>query len=88
MKIALFYELANGRLPTVLLHYTEYRARLDEFKSRGVLLMAGPLGSPPKGAMGIFTTREAAEEFVQGDPLIKHGAVDKWRIIEWNEILG
>jgi hypothetical protein len=26
-------------------------------------------------AMGIFTTREAAEEFVGGDPFILHGVV-------------
>ena len=45
------------------------RARLDEFYARGVLLMAGPLGNPPEGAMAVFTTREAAEEFIKGDPL-------------------
>ncbi len=32
--------------------------------------MAGPLGNPPEGAMAVFTTREAAEEFIKGDPVV------------------
>jgi hypothetical protein len=39
------------------------------------------------GAMGIFTTREAAEEFVRGDPFVRHGVVRSWTIKEWNEAL-
>lgn len=37
--------------------------------------------------MGIFTTREAAEEFVRGDPFVVNGVVRKWHIREWNEAL-
>lgn len=39
------------------------------------------------GVMGIFTTREAAEEFVRGDPCVLHGVVRNWTIREWNEAL-
>ena len=39
------------------------------------------------GAMAIFTTREAAEEFVRGDPFVLHGVVRNWTIREWNEAL-
>lgn len=35
------------------------------------------------GAMAIFTTREAAEEFIEGDPFVTNGLVAKWRIVEW-----
>jgi hypothetical protein len=38
------------------------------------------------GALGIFTTREAAEEFVAGDPFIKCGVVDSWRVREWRSV--
>jgi uncharacterized protein YciI len=34
--------------------------------------------------MAIFTTREAAEEFIQGDPFVIHGLVSEWRLLEWN----
>jgi uncharacterized protein YciI len=49
--------------------------------------MAGPYGNPPLGAIGIFTTRDAAETFVSGDPFVINGAVGKHTIHEWNEAL-
>jgi hypothetical protein len=84
MKIVSFYEVAPDALPKLGAHFPGHRARLDEFHARGVLLAAGPLGNPPEGAMAIFTTREAAEEFVQGDPFVTSGLVSKWRLVEWS----
>ena len=49
--------------------------------------MAGPYANPAEGALGIFTSREAAEEFVRGDPFILNGVAAKWRLVEWNEVL-
>jgi uncharacterized protein YciI len=37
--------------------------------------------------MGIFATREAAEEFIKGDPFVLGGVVQSWEIREWNETL-
>jgi uncharacterized protein YciI len=62
-------------------------ARLKEFHERGVLLMAGPFSNPAEGAMGLFTNREAAEEFIKGDPFVMHGVVSRWSLREWNEVL-
>lgn len=84
MKIVSFYEVAPGALPQLAALFPEHRARLDEFHARGVLIAAGPFGNPPEGAMGLFTTREAAEEFIKGDPFVTSGAVSKWRLVEWN----
>jgi uncharacterized protein YciI len=33
--------------------------------------------------LAIFTTREAAEEFIQGDPFVTNGLVSAWRLVEW-----
>ena len=50
--------------------------------------MIGPFANALEdGAMGIFTTREAAEEFVRGDPFVLHGVIRNWTIREWNEAL-
>ena len=87
MKIVMFYELAADGMPKAMEHYAAHSARLDELHARGVLLMAGPLGNPPEGALAIFTTREAAEEFVAGDPFVTNGVVAKWRLVEWQEAL-
>jgi uncharacterized protein len=88
MKIVLLYELAPGGLGKALAFYDAYRARLEAFHEQGLLLMAGPLGMPPEGAMGIFTHREAAEDFMKEDPFILNGVVSKTRLLEWNDILG
>lgn len=84
MRIVSFYEMAPDGLSKIKALYPAHRARLEEFHSRGVLIDAGPLGNPPESAMGIFTTREAAEEFIQGDPFVTNGAVSTWRLVEWN----
>jgi hypothetical protein len=41
--------------------------------------MVGRFGDPHrKGSMATFTTREAAEEFVSGDPFALNGVVSGW----------
>ena len=84
MKILSFYETTPDALPKLAVHFPAHRARLDEFHARGVLIAAGPLGNSPEGAMAIFTTREAAEEFIQGDPFVVSGLIARWRLVEWN----
>jgi hypothetical protein len=38
-------------------------------------------------ALGVFTTREAAEAFIREDPFVVHGVVARWTVVEWNEVL-
>jgi hypothetical protein len=83
----MFYEVAPDGLAKVPASFAAHRARLDEFHRRGVLLMAGPYGSPPVGALGVFTSREAAEEFMKDDPFVVNGVVSKWTLHEWSEVL-
>jgi ADP-ribose pyrophosphatase YjhB (NUDIX family)/uncharacterized protein YciI len=69
-------------------HGPAHLARLREFHERGVLLMAGPLEEPMNGdAIGVFTTPEAAEEFIAGDPFVRHGVVAGWTVRPWREAL-
>lgn len=84
MKIVSFYDLAPGALGKLKEHYPAHRARLEDFHARGLLIAAGPLGNPPESAMGIFASREAAEEFIKGDPFVVNGLVSKWRLLDWN----
>jgi uncharacterized protein len=87
MKIVMFYEVTPESLSKARINFEAHRARLNEFHARGVLLMAGPFADPTEGAMGLFTTREAAEEFIQGDPFVINGVVSHWSLREWNEVL-
>jgi hypothetical protein len=48
--------------------------------------MVGTFADPQEdGSMGIFVTRESAEEFVKDDPFVRQGVVRDWRILDWNE---
>jgi uncharacterized protein len=38
--------------------------------------------------MAVLTTREAAEEFVRGDPFVLNVAVRRWQFREWDEAYG
>jgi uncharacterized protein len=76
LKAVVFYEAAAGLWDKAPLHMVAHRARWQEFADRGDLLMIGPFDNAQEdGAMAVFTTREAAEEFVRGDPFVLHGAI-------------
>jgi uncharacterized protein len=65
-KYVLFYTSADDVLTKAPEHFPAHSARLAEFHARGVLLAVGTFGDPQEqGSMGIFTTREAAEEFAR-----------------------
>jgi uncharacterized protein YciI len=88
MKYVLFYESADDFMSKVPAHIEAHRALWKEFAAKGTLLMVGPFMDAPAGsAMGVFTTREAAEAFVAADPFVQHGVVARWRVREWNEVL-
>jgi uncharacterized protein YciI len=88
VKYVLFYESADDVLAKAPAHFAAHSARLDEFHARGDLLMVGTFADPQAdGSMSIFATREAAQEFVEGDPFVLNGVIRDWRILEWNEML-
>jgi uncharacterized protein YciI len=87
MKYVMIYETNPENIALARTHFAAHRGRLDEFHARGTLLMAGPYQNPLDGALGIFTSREAAEEFIQGDPFVINGVVKRPTIRVWNEVL-
>lgn len=88
MKYLMLYETVPDFLPLAQQHGAAHRARLKEFHARGTLLLAGPFTDLPGGAAALFTTREAAEEFIRGDPFMQFGVVAKSTVREWREALG
>ena len=85
-KHVLFYTSADDVLAKAPAHFPAHSARCDDFHARGSLLMVGTFGDPQReGSMAIFTTHEAAEEFVRGDPFVLNGVVSRWEIRQWNE---
>ena len=85
MKYVLLYE--TGDISKAKENFPAHEQRFRQFHAGGTLLMVGPYANPEEGAMAIFTTREAAEEFARGDPFVVNGVVSSWEIREWNEAL-
>ncbi|KAL9191230.1 hypothetical protein ACHAXT_000936 [Thalassiosira profunda] len=58
----------------------------------GTCVSGGPTLVPgegvPNGALFVFTTKEAAEKFVAGDPYVSNGIVTGHSIAEWSVVVG
>jgi hypothetical protein len=88
MKYVVFYEAAPDFRAKAPLHFAAHQALWARFRAEGTLLMIGPFTDEPAGgAMGVFTTRPAAEAFVAADPFVANGIVSRFTIREWNEVL-
>lgn len=87
MKHVVIYELAENAGALAQQHFPAHHARLMDFHQRGQLLLVGTFADEPVGAMAVFTTREAADEFMADDPFLRHGVVGRHRVREWDEIL-
>ena len=88
MKYVLLYESAQVASSKAPKHGKAHQARLDDFRSRGSLVMTGSFTNPEDGSMSIFTSREAAEEFIREDPFVVNGVITSWHIGEWDEVNG
>jgi uncharacterized protein len=76
-------EDAFSKAPDVI---AAHRARSNELHIQGTLLLAGAFLNTSQeklGSMAVCITREAAEEYVRGDPFVLNGMVSKWSIREW-----
>jgi uncharacterized protein YciI len=87
MKYVLYYQSSPDVATLAPIHGAAHRAYWNEFLANGTLLMIGPFADPREGAMGIFTTREAAETFAKDDPFVLNGVVTHWLVREWREVL-
>ena len=63
--------------------YPRHKKLVDEFIARGVVIGIGAFAD--RGNMGIFRTREAAEEFIRQDPFLREGLAKNYTIREWND---
>jgi uncharacterized protein YciI len=87
LRYVVFYESADDVMSKAPPVYPRHLAQLLEFRDRGDLLLVGTFGDPQaEGSMAVFGSREAAEEFVRGDPFVNEGVVKAWTLREWDEV--
>ena len=59
---------------------TQILKRSDSFGPLTCFVQEGPTVNDPDKLIGVFTTRDAAEDFVARDPFVQNGLVASWRI--------
>ena len=73
MKAVIIGEPSGASREAIMAVYPRHKAVVDAFKARGEVIGIGPFAD--LGNMGIFRTREAAEEFAKQDPFILEGLI-------------
>lgn len=87
-KYVVFYQPDPSKQAEAGALFMDHIGHSQAFHAQGKLLSFGPFADIVKdGSMGIFTTKDAAESFVAGDPFVKGGIVAKYEIREWTDTL-
>jgi uncharacterized protein YciI len=82
----LFYDYVDDILDRRRPHRDAHLAAINAGKEDGRIVMAGPLGDPPKGAAIVFNDQTQAEEFARADPYVTNGLVTNWRVELWTVV--
>ena len=85
MKAVIIGEPSGASREAIMAVYPRHKAVVDAFKARGEVIGIGPFSD--LGNMGIFRTREAAEEFAKQDPFILKGLIKSFVIRDWNDTM-
>ena len=84
-KYVVFYDSSEKACDLAPIHFAAHLARVAEFRERGELLEVGTFANPfEDGSMSIFSSLDAAERFIEGDPFRIEGVIRSWRIKEWH----
>lgn len=88
MKAVVFYEHNTDKTMDEFMEvFPRHETFEAEFLKSGKVLGTGAFANEGEGAMAIFINKEAAEEFVNGDPFVQEGLIAKVTIREWNDEL-
>jgi uncharacterized protein YciI len=88
MHFILFYSVVDDYVARRVQFRAVHLALAREAHERGDLVLAGALANPPDGAVLVFRSARAAEEFAAKDPYVREGLVTKWHVREWTTVIG
>jgi uncharacterized protein len=83
MKYVVIGVGTGASMDTIMAVYPRHKVLVDELVGRGEVIGIGPFSD--RGNMGIFRTKEAAEEFVRRDPFNLEGLVKEYTVREWHD---
>ena len=84
----LLYDYVPDILERRAPHREAHLARIAEWISSGRMLLAGPTGDPPTGALFVLPGEDpdAGERFAEVDPYVEAGLVASRRVLPWNVV--
>jgi uncharacterized protein YciI len=85
MKAVVIGESSGASMETIMAVYPRHKIIVEKYVDNGDVIGIGPFTD--MGNMAIFTTREAAEQFVKEDPFILEGLVKSFVIRDWNDTM-
>lgn len=90
MHYLLLYDFAADYLERRAAWRTEHLRLAWDAQRRGDLILAGALADPVDGGVLLFggDSPQAAEQFAAADPYVKQGLVTRWRVRQWNTVVG
>ncbi|MSP78703.1 MAG: hypothetical protein EXR67_04015 [Dehalococcoidia bacterium] len=90
MYYVLFYDYVEDILTKRAPFREQHLALIRQLHERKQVVMGGAFDNPVDGAMIIFRADDTKpiESFVASDPYAKNGLVKKWRIRNWNVVIG
>ncbi|MSQ11744.1 MAG: hypothetical protein EXR48_03510 [Dehalococcoidia bacterium] len=90
MYWVLMYDYVDDMLTRRAPYREQHLTLARQHHQRGQLVMAGALENPLDGALLVFRVDNAriVEEFVAADPYVKNGLVTRWRMRNWNVVIG
>jgi len=83
VKAVVIGEPSGATMEQIMAVYPRHKVLVDELVERGEVIGIGPFAD--LGNMGIFRSREAAEEFTRRDPFILEGLVGSFAIRDWDD---
>ncbi|WP_028266103.1 YciI family protein [Arthrobacter sp. MA-N2] len=87
MQFVVFYSSEPSAFPGLQAAYPRHAAYFQAFAAEGGLIGIGTFDDPAvNGSMGIFSSRERAEQFIAGDPFVVEGLAVPSEIREWNAV--
>jgi uncharacterized protein YciI len=91
MHYLLFYDkvpdYADRQAPLQSAHRDHVQAAVD----RGEQLLGGMLADPTDGSAVILFQADSpatVDAFAAADPYVRHGVVNRWRVRQWETIVG
>jgi uncharacterized protein len=90
MHFLLFYDFVPDYLARRAAFRDEHLQLAWESQRRGEMILAGAFADPVDGAVLMFQcgSRDVPERFAVLDPYVTAGLVSRWRVRQWNTVVG